>query len=104
FNTGDNGTYTITGLQNPGNNHTFQWGGTNSQIRVNVNGINFSTNAKAFSLNAASSGVGYVNASAGITSSEFSGIDGTITTSSLEPATPVPLQSDALPVLTSAVY
>jgi hypothetical protein len=102
FSNVNNGTYTITGLTNYGGaNNIFQWGGTDSQIRVNGSGISFNTNTNqevrlAYS-EAGGSGYGDLN----FIRTTFSGNDGSITTSSL---TPVPLESDALPVLASAAF
>lgn len=114
--TGITGTYTrsstsynITGLSNYNGiaDNKFQWSGTGSQIRTTWGGFGFKINTNNLVNLFFDSQAENVFGNSDIFATDFGGAigeSGTITTSSLEPATPVPLESDALPVLASAAF
>lgn len=99
----DSVAYTITGLSNSFSaTNTFQWNGTSSSpVFSDSNGISFNTTSQEvnFFYGGGSGGYEAVN----VTGTNFSGINDYIVSSTLSPATPVPWETDALPVVGSTI-
>jgi hypothetical protein len=99
----DSVAYTITGLSNfQDGTNTFQWNGTSSSpLLSNIEGISFNTTSEEvnFYYDSNSGGYGAVDR----TFTDFSGDDDYIVSSTLSPATPVPWETDALPVVGSTI-
>ena len=95
--------YTITGLSDyNGGTNTFQWNGTSSSpLLSNSDGISFNTTSNSFNFYYYEYGGGY--GAVNDTSTNFSGADYAIVSSTLSPATPVPWETDALPVVGSTI-
>ena len=88
FNTGNNGTYAIVGIDSDvfGSNNLFQWTGSNSSpIYADVSGIGLLTTAgSVVSVTFQGSGFGPINNA----NTQFDGTDGNITSSTLSPVLP----------------
>ncbi|BAZ85683.1 hypothetical protein [Dolichospermum compactum] len=97
----DSVAYTITGLSGFANGtNTFQWNGTSSSpLLSNTGGISFNTTSEPVNFYYNSGGYGAVDAKF----TNFSGRDDYIVSSTLSPATPVPWETDALPVVGSTI-
>lgn len=97
----DSVAYTITGLSTGFNaSNTFQWNGTpSSSLLSDIGGISFTTSSQSVNMFYAGSGYQSINR----TTTNFDGSDNSIVSSTLSPATPVPLETDALPVVGSTI-
>jgi len=104
----NNGSSALVSAISPYNSadNKFVWGG-GTAIAVTTNGISFTdANAEIYNLYFGSSGPGTVLGDFDTNNlfvTNTAGTDGSVTSSSLTPATPVPWETDALPVIGSTI-
>lgn len=99
----DSVAYTITGLSDySGGSNTFQWNGTSSSpLLSNYAGISFSTASGSVNMYNDDSYNDYQPING--TGTSFPNADDNIVSSTLSPATPVPWETDTLPVVGSTI-